>query len=118
MAQRLSAGSVKAPILARIEQCKQPGSPQVDLLVKWSPRTTDIGALAARLGADGSTRWELPREGKRLTPWEDSVQIAGALRPVRRVLRLTERSINAQGQSLIVLEYELDGWTTRQVQQR
>ena len=98
--------------MASIEQCKQPGVPQVDLLVKWHPRTTDIGALAARLGDDGSTRREMPREGKRLTPWEDSVQIADTLRLVRRVLRLSERSLNAQGQSLLVPEYELDGWTT------
>ena len=33
-------------------------------------------------------------------------------RPVRRVLRLIEHTINAPGQVLIVPEYELDGWTT------
>ena len=88
------------------------------MLVKWNPRTTDISALAARLGADSSTRWEMHRDGKRLTTWEDSVQIAGIVRPVRRVLQLTERTINAQGQILLVPEYELDGWTTKQVQQR
>ena len=125
MAQRLSAGSVKAPILARfdsgfdsaalmagIEQCNQPGLPRVDFLIKWNPRSTDVGALGARLGADDSTRWDMPREGKRLTTWEDSVQIAGIARPVRRVLRLTERTINAQGQSLLAPDYQLDGWTT------
>ncbi len=31
---------------------------------------------------------------------------------MRRVLRLIEHTINAQGQVLIVPEYELDGWTT------
>ena len=125
MAQRLSAGSVKAPILARfdsgfdsaalmagIEQCNQPGLPRVDFLIKWNPRATDVGALGARLGADGNTQWTQPREGKRLTTWEDSVQIAGITRPVRRVLRLIERTINAQGQILLVPDYELDGWTT------
>ena len=68
MAQRLSAGSVKAPILARfdsgfdsaalmagIEQCNQPGLPQVDCLIKWNPRSTDVCALGMRLGAEGST---------------------------------------------------------------
>ena len=64
------------------------------------------------MGANGSTQWELPREGKRLSTWEDSVQIAGIARPVRRVLRLTERTINAQGQILLVPDYQLDGWTT------
>ena len=63
MAQRLSAGSVKAPILARfdsgldsaalmagIEQCNQPGLPQVDFLIKWNPRATDVCALYADHG--------------------------------------------------------------------
>ena len=125
LAQRLSAGSVKAPILARldsgfdsaalmagIERCNQPGLPQVDFLIKWNPRTTDVAALAARLDGDASTRWTQPREGKRLTTWEDSVQVGSIARPVRRVLRLTERTINAQGQVLLVPDYELDGWTT------
>jgi len=31
---------------------------------------------------------------------------------VRRVLRLAERTISADGQHLIVPEYELDGWTS------
>lgn len=125
MAQRLSAGSVKAPILARfdsgfdsaalmaaIDKCNQPGLPQVDFLIKWNPRTTDTCALAARLDGDASTQWEQPREGKRLTVWEELVQVAGITRPVRRVLRLIERRIDAKGQILIVPEVELDGWTT------
>ena len=122
MAQRLSAGSVNAPILARfdsgfdsaslmagIEQCNQPGLPRVDFLIKWNPRATDVCALGTRLDADGSTQWEQAREGKRLTTWDDSVQVEGIARPVRRVLRLTERTINAQGQILLVPEYELAG---------
>ena len=61
MAQRLSAGSGKAPILARLdsgfdaaalmlsmEQSNQPGLPQVDWLVKWNPRSTDVAGLAGR----------------------------------------------------------------------
>jgi hypothetical protein len=40
------------------------------------------------------------------------VQLAGVGRPVRRVLRLVERTIGAAGQHLILPEYELDGWTT------
>jgi len=125
MAQRLSAGSVKAPILARfdsgfdsaalmaaIDKCNQPGLPQVDFLIKWNPRTTDTSALAERLDSDASTQWAQPREGKRLTVWEELVPVAGVTRPVRRVLRLSERTVDAKGQILIVPEFELDGWTT------
>ena len=105
-------GFDSAALMAGIEQCNQPGLPQVDFLIKWNPRATDVCALGMRLGADGSTQWEVPREGKRLTTWDDSVQVEGIARPVRRVLRLTERTINAQGQILLVPDYQLDGWTT------
>jgi len=129
MAQRLSAasrGSQKsAPILARldsgfdsvrlmrgIESCNRPGLAQVDWLIKWNPRTTDVAAVAARLDADAATHWEHPRAGKRVTLWEQAVSIEGIQRPVRRVLRLIERSIDKHGQVLLVPELTLQGWTT------
>lgn len=125
MAQRLSAAGPKAPILARldagfdsmalmcdIESHNRSGLPQLDWLIKWNPRTTDVAALAARLDGDVGTRWEHPREGKRVTMWEQAVSIKGIERPVRRVLRLIERTIDAKGQVLIVPELTLQGWTT------
>ena len=65
MAQRLSAGSTKSPILARLDSGfdsarlmveleshnGRAGLPQVDWLVKWNPRATDIAGVAARLDA-------------------------------------------------------------------
>jgi hypothetical protein len=128
MAQRLSAAGPKAPILVRldsgfdavrlmrgIESCNGLGLPQVDWLIKWNPRSTDVAALAARLDADAATHWEHPRAGKRVTLWEQAVSIEGTLRPVhpvRRVLRLIERRIDKHGQALIVPELTLEGWTT------
>lgn len=125
MAQRLSAAGPKAPILARldsgfdsvrivrgIQACNQAGLPQVDFLIKWNPRSTDVSAVAQRLDADAATPWEHPRPGKRLTIWEQPVVIEGIARPVRRVLRLIERTIDAKGQVLIVPELTLEGWTT------
>jgi Transposase DDE domain group 1 len=128
MAQRLSAAGPKAPILVRldsgfdsvrlmrgIESCNGLGVPQVDWLIKWNPRSTDVAALAARLDADAATHWEHPRAGKRVTLWEQAVSIEGTLRPVhpvRRVLRLIERRIDKHGQALIVPELTLEGWTT------
>ena len=125
MAQRLSAAGPKAPILARldsgfdsvrlmgeIEACNRLGLPQVDWLIKWNPRKTDVAALAARLDAEAATHWESPRAGKRVTLWEQPVTIEGVQRPVRRVLRLIERSIDKHGQVLIVPELTLEGWTT------
>ena len=125
MAQRLSAGSVKAPILARLDsgfdaaalmvamkRCNEPGLPKVDWLIKWNPRSTDVAGLAARLDGDATTAWQTPRQGKRLTLWEEAVKVQGIERPLRRVLRLIERTVDKHGQVLLVPEYELEGWTT------
>lgn len=125
MAQRLSAGGPKAPILLRedsgfdsaeqmqaIESYNRAGLPQVDWLIKWNPRKTDVAELAAQRDADPATQWEHPRRGKRVTMWEEAVSIEGIGRPVRRVLRLIERTIDGRGQHLIQPEFKLDGWTT------
>lgn len=124
MAQRLSAAAAQAPLLARldsgfdssalmacIEQMNAPGQPQVDWMIKWNPRSTDAAQMADELDAAGTT-WEHPRAGKRLVTWEQTVEVPGVQRTVRRVLRLVERTIGSRGQHLIVPEYELDGWTT------
>ena len=133
MAQRLSAAGPKAPLLARldsgfdsaalmacVESMNQPGqgqqSVQVDFLIKWNPRSTDRAEMAAQLDAcahsESAVQWTQPRAGKRVALWEQPVSVEGIQRPVRRVLRLAERTISASGQHLIVPEYELDGWTS------
>ena len=84
----------------------------VDFLIKWNPRNTDVAALAARLGDDPTTHWEQPRAGKRVTTWEQAVTVNGIQRPVRRVLRLIERTIDKHGQMLLMPELTLDGRTT------
>jgi Transposase DDE domain group 1 len=124
MAQRLSAAGPKAPVLARldsgfdavalmagIESLNAPGLPQLDWLIKWNPRCTDAAELANQRDA-AHAPWEHPRKGKRVVIWEQDVELCGVQRKVRRVLRLVERTIGADGQHLIVPEYELDGWTT------
>lgn len=125
MAQRLSAGGPRAPILVRMDSgfdsqalitavmtSNSGGQPQVDVLLKWNPRTSDVQAIADRLNADEATIWQQPRPGKRVTVWEESLQIPGVEQPLRRVLRLIERSTDAKGQALIEPELELEGWTS------
>lgn len=124
LAQRLSAAGPRAPLLARldsgfdsvalmacIEALNEPGVPQVDWIIKWNPRGTDAAQMAAEHDAAG-TNWEHPRTGKRVATWEQTVEVPGVQRTVRRVLRLVERTIGSRGQHLILPEYELDGWTT------
>ena len=125
MAQRLSAGSSKAPILARLDagfdsaqimreldSCNTPGLPRVDWLIKWNPRKNESATLAALLDGNEATRWQQPREGKRVTMWDEQVPIDGLGHNVRRVMRLTERTIDAKGQQLIEPQLLLEGWTT------
>lgn len=125
MAQRLSALGPNAPILLRedsgfdavaqmraIESYNKAGLPRVDFLIKWNPRSTDVADVAAQRDVDTQARWEHPRVGKRMTVWEQPVSVEGIERPVRRVLRLIERTIDAGGQHLIQPQYVLEGWTT------
>jgi hypothetical protein len=125
LAQRLSAAGPKTPILARLDSgfdsahlmrelqaYNQPGHVKVDWLIKWNPRTTNVAALAERVDADIATRWEHPRLGKRVTLWDEPLHIEGIERPLRRVLRLIERTIDKHGQVLIEPELTLEGWTT------
>ena len=124
MAQRLSQAGPKAPVLARldsgfdaaalmasIESLNVPHLPKVDWLIKWNPRCTNPAELANERDEAGAP-WQQPRKGKRVVIWEQEVELQGVQRKVRRVLRLVERTIGADGQHLILPEYELDGWTT------
>jgi Transposase DDE domain group 1 len=124
LAQRLSAAGPKAPLLVRLDsgfdsaslmacldEMNEPGVPRTDWIIKWNPRSTNVAEMAAELDAAGTT-WEHPRSGKRMIILERSVEVADVKHPVRRVLRLIERTIGSRGQHLIMPEYELDGWTT------
>ena len=51
------------------------------------------------------------REGKRETVWEEALTLEG-VGAVRRIYRLTERTIDRKGQNLLVPDWDLEGWTT------
>lgn len=125
MAQRLSASRAKAPILVRMDagfdsgeligelaRCNAANAPRVDWIVKWNPRTAQVALLAALLDANTATAWEHPRVGKRVTVWDEQVRIDGQQQLQRRVMRLTERTIDAWGQHLIEPQWIIEGWTT------
>ena len=109
---RLDSGFDSAALMRSIEGCNQAGLPQVDWLIKWNPRSVDTAGVLARLDGEAGTRWSKPREGKRVTVWEEAVKVEGVTRPLRRILRLIERDIDRRGQRLIVPEVEIEGWTT------
>lgn len=92
------------------------GSGRVDVLGKWNPRSFDVEGCAAAKRKDETTVWLSPREGKRITTWETTgrtITLAdGSTVQLRRVLRLTERTIKADGTLLLLPEVVIDGWET------
>lgn len=109
---RLDSGFDSAKLMAELHGSNQPGMPRVDWLIKWNPRSTKPAAVLEQLQADAATRWEHPRAGKRVALWEQPLEVAGIAQPLRRVLRLVERTIDAKGQHLIEPELTLEGWST------
>lgn len=92
------------------------GSGRVDVLGKWNPRQLDREGAAAERRADAATLWAEPRAGKRITLWEVPGRVIaltdGTRVQLRRILRLTERTISADGQPSLFPEVEIDGWET------
>ena len=55
------------------------------------------------------------RAGKRECLWQEGLDLAGVgstANPARRIYRLTERTIDKHGHTLLLPEYVLEGWTT------
>ena len=104
-------GKTIAQTLARQDQERQAaGGTPIAFLIKWNRRGQILSARIAQRLADPTTVWDCPRSGKRITIWEEVVQLGDVA--VRRVLRLTERSSLANGQVLLLPETTLEGWDT------
>ncbi|AUW34247.1 IS1380 family transposase (plasmid) [Acidithiobacillus caldus] len=99
-----------AATLAGYARAHQAQGAVLAFLVKWNRRGHDLDRLIAARLEDSETCWESPRQGKRITLWE-SPETLGTV-PVRRILRLTERTSLANGQQLLMPEYTLEGWDT------
>lgn len=99
-----------AATLARYAQTHREQGADLAFLIKWNRRGHDLDRLIAACLEDPKTDWESPRPGKRITLWE-SAETLGTV-PVRRILRLTERTTLANGQQLLMPEYTLEGWDT------
>jgi hypothetical protein len=84
-----------------------------DVLIKWNPRKQDKPAWVQR--AEQAGLFAIVRKGKR-EAWIDATiecRQAGETRGFRRVVRVTERTIDKHGQFLLEPEITLDGfWAT------
>jgi len=88
---------------------------EIAIIIKWNPRCAPIESMAAQRVADVSTVWTQLREGKRECIWSEMLELKGvgsAANPARRIYRLTERTLDKEGQVMLMAHYTLDGWTT------
>jgi len=109
------AGKLFATVDAASRARQREGGAPVEALVKWNPRGGGAEAVIEAARADDTLRWHHPREGKRVAIFEDTLERRGEegeVLTLRRVLRVTERSIDRHGQHLLVPAYEVHGYLT------
>ena len=117
---RADSGFCSQHLIARTLEQAARLERQVDLLIKWNPRTTPVEQIAALRCADTATVWTQLRAGKRECLWQEAlpaIEVTNkegvmAHRSLRRIYRLTERTIDKKGNALLLPEYVLEGWTT------
>jgi hypothetical protein len=69
---RADSGFCSQHLISRsLEQAAAVGR-QVDLLIKWNPRTAPVEKIAAQRCADKATVWTQLREGKRECLWSEA----------------------------------------------
>ena len=88
------------------------GYKNVNYIIKWNPRREDQRAWARQIFEDGKVI--TPRQGKRvglLTVHIKQVH-AGKTYRFKRVMRAVERTIDRNGQLLLIPEIEVEGWWT------
>jgi hypothetical protein len=81
-------------------------------IIKWNPRQESPEQWFA--DAEAHAEWVEPRPGKRVAVFDVRLTSThgGYDYPLRRVMRVIERSIDKRGQRLWVPEIELEGWWT------
>jgi hypothetical protein len=84
----------------------------VHYVIKWNPRQERPEAWLAYAEEHGE--WSEPRPGKRVALFDvlHTRTHDGYDYPLRRVMRVIERTIDKRGQRLLVPEIEIEGWWT------
>ena len=111
---RLDSGNDAIENIAVIETHneQQGAAAPVHYLIKWNPRQEAPEAWLSYAEEHGA--WSEPRPGKRVALFDvrETRHHDGYDYPLRRVMRVIERTIDKHGQQLLVPEIELDGWWT------
>jgi hypothetical protein len=81
-------------------------------LIKWNPRQENREQWLAHAEEHGE--WSEPRPGKRVALFDvrETRTHDGYDYPLRRVMRVIERTIDKRGQQLLVPEMAIEGWWT------
>lgn len=114
---RWDAGFHAKRLSHQIEEASQArqarGGEPIFYLVKGNPRGQDVSALHTTL-CDSAAMACLPREGKRYWVWETNRESCLNKQTLihRRIHRLSERTLDPQGQKLLLPELEYDFWDT------
>ncbi|MDT0499300.1 IS1380 family transposase, partial [Algiphilus sp. W345] len=110
---RADSGFDSAKLLAQLVAFKAEQTARgrsFDYLVKWNPRQQDKAGWMQRAEQQGT--FQSLRDGKR-EAWLDETVDRPQAGMIRRVLRITERTIDKHGQMLLEPEITLDGfWTS------
>jgi hypothetical protein len=111
---RADSGFDSTRLMCAIDQQAQALGREVAFIIKWNPRTTPVETVAKARVGDAHTAWTLLRQGKRQCMWAERVEVrhGAAVLALRRVYRLTERTIDKRGQQMLLPEYTLEGWST------
>ncbi|RPJ07932.1 MAG: IS1380 family transposase [Deltaproteobacteria bacterium] len=81
-------------------------------IVKWNPRKSDTVAWRDKVFAEGPVK--TPREGKRVGTIvvEERKKVEEITYILKRIVRVTERTIDKHGQFLLAPDITLEGWWT------
>jgi hypothetical protein len=112
---RADSGFCSAKLMQEITTQAVALQREIAFIIKWNPRKSPVETIAAKRVTDASTPWVSERAGKRECLWQEGLELAGvgsAANPARRVYRLIERTIDKHGNTLLLPEYVLEGWTT------
>ena len=112
---RADSGFCSVKLMQSITAQANTVSREIAFIIKWNPRTSPVEAIAARRVANTAIQWVSERAGKRECLWQEALELVGVgseVNAARRVYRLTERTIDKHGHTLLLPEYVLEGWTT------
>lgn len=85
---------------------------EVCYIIKWNPRKNKVVEWRDRVFAQGEV--VSPRPGKRIGTLivTESKEVDGVTHQLKRIVRVTERTIDKHGQLLVAPEITLEGWWT------